>query len=93
MKTLQFGREGGKKVTLTSSLPISQMVWGLVNGFLFLLFPSVAAVVVVVVSVLCWSGMFIEMGGMGALWVQCGDGALHGACVRNRLWTNTRKGR
>lgn len=61
---------------------------GPVQGLLLLLFPPVAAVVVVVMHLVrghALQGVLIEVHGVRTLRGQRGDGALHGACVRDGL--------
>lgn len=71
---------------------------GPVQGLLLLLFPPVAAVVMVVMPLLRWhalQGVLVEVHGVRALRGQRGDGALHGARVRDGLqgrWRDTEQG-
>lgn len=68
---------------------------GPVQGLLLLLFPPVAAVVVVVMPLLRWhalQGVLIEVHGVRPLWGQRGDGAFHGARVRDGLQGRWRHG-
>lgn len=61
---------------------------GPIQGLLLLLFPPVAAVVVVVMHLIrghAFQGVLIEVHGMWTLRGQRGDGALHGARVRDGL--------
>lgn len=81
-----------------TSFSIGQLMGRPVQGLLLLLFPPVAAVVMVVMPLLrrhALQGVFVEVHGVRALRGQCGDGALHGTGVRDGLqgrWRDTERG-
>lgn len=76
-------------------ISISQVVGGPIHGLLLLFFPSMAAMVMVVVDLVWWhtlQGIVVQVHGVRTLWCQCGDGALHGACVWDGLQNTWWKG-